>query len=82
MEGAESSMLEATLLSPIQQLQLEEGWIFQQGNGPRQTAKVIREWFVQNNVELSQWPKQSPDKNPTEMVKHERSNSSELFLSK
>lgn len=74
MEGVESSILEATLLSPIQQLQLEEGWIFQQGNGLRPTAKVIREWFVQNNVELSQWLKQSPDMNSTEMVKHERSN--------
>ena len=37
--------------------------IFQQDNAPSHTANVVKEWIQTNNIEVPQWPPQSPDLN-------------------
>jgi transposase len=42
------------------------GWRFQQDNAPTHTARLIRQFFVVNNVPVIDWPANSPDLNPIE----------------
>lgn len=41
-------------------------FIFQQDNDPKHTSKVAKNFFQQNNIEVLEWPPQSPDLNPIE----------------
>ena len=43
---------------------LDGDFVFQQDNDPKHTARVVTEWFGDNNVTKLQWPSQSPDLNP------------------
>ena len=40
--------------------------IFQQDNDPKHTAHMNKQCFVDNEIELMDWPSQSPDLNPIE----------------
>ena len=41
-------------------------FIFQQDNAPAHTAKIVTQFFLNNNINLIQWPGNSPDLNPIE----------------
>lgn len=43
-----------------------DGVIFQQDNAPCHKSATTMRWFRDNNIELLDWPAQSPDLNPIE----------------
>lgn len=42
--------------------------IFMQDNARPHTAKIVKDYFAEKNVELVDWPAQSPDLNPIENI--------------
>ncbi len=56
----------SSLITQSPQLCLHQGFVFQQDNNPKHTAKVIKKWFGDNDIDLLDWPSQSPDLNPIE----------------
>ena len=41
-------------------------FVLQQDNDPKHKCRVATEFFNENNIELLEWPAQSPDLNPIE----------------
>ncbi|GBC12833.2 IS630 family transposase [Rhizophagus irregularis DAOM 181602=DAOM 197198] len=44
----------------------QENFIFQDDNAPIHTARVVKSWEEENEVNSLPWPAQSPDLNPIE----------------
>lgn len=61
-------MLENIMLPSVLQIFPENNFVFQQDNCPIHTARIVSEWFQQNNVEVLQWVPKSADLNPIENV--------------
>lgn len=59
-------ILENEMLPSAQNLFADGPWTFQQDNDPKHTAINTRNWFINHQVPLSEWPAQSPDLNPIE----------------
>ena len=55
------------ILQSLEYYGLERGDIvFQQDNDPKHTSCAARQWFKTNEIEIPDWPAQSPDLNPIE----------------
>lgn len=63
-----TSMLEEVLQPSIEKLfgMNTDGVLFQQDNAPCHTSAASLAWFREANVEILEWPPQSPDLNPIE----------------
>ncbi len=59
-------ILSRNVKDSAKQMGLSRGFIFQQDNDPKHTAKIVKKWFGDNRVTLMDWPAQSPDLNPIE----------------
>jgi len=55
-----------TQMLPFAKDKMPRGWIFQQNNDPKHTAKTVKDFFKTKKVRLLEWPSQSPDLNPIE----------------
>ena len=56
--------LQENLMSSVERFELPSDNIFQQDNDPKHTAKSMKKWLSENNVNVLQRPNQSLDLNP------------------
>lgn len=62
-----TTILEGHLL-PTTQVLFPDGFVLQQDNDPKHTAKHTKAWFRDENVTVLDWPSSSPDLNPIENI--------------
>ena len=60
-------ILDDSVLPTLWQQFGEGPYLFQHDNAPVHKARINQKWFVENGVEVLDWPAQNPDLNP---IKH------------
>lgn len=58
-------ILQNTML-PFAEEEMPLIWRFQQDNDPKHASRLVKNWFLEANVDVLEWPSQSPDLNPIE----------------
>ncbi|KAK3531126.1 hypothetical protein QTP70_012493 [Hemibagrus guttatus] len=59
-------ILNNNIRQSAEKLGLGHQWTFQHNNDPKHTAKVVKKWLADKNINVLQWPSQNPDLNPIE----------------
>ncbi|KAK3554787.1 hypothetical protein QTP70_033480, partial [Hemibagrus guttatus] len=59
-------ILNNNIRQSAEKLGLGHQWTFQHDDDPKHTAKVVKKWLADKNINVLQWPSQSPDLNPIE----------------
>ena len=49
---------EENIKQSAEKLHLGEHWTYQQDNYPKHTAKSVKKWFWDNDVDVLEWPSQ------------------------
>lgn len=62
------SILQENVGPSVRTLKLGRQWVFQQDNDPKHTSKSTKAWMTTKKYRLLEWPSQSPDLNPIEML--------------
>ena len=58
-------ILDQALAESLEKVDLEEEeFYFQQDNDPKYTSVYATDWFIDQDINLLDWPSQSPDLNP------------------
>ena len=73
IEGTMNSALYQRILQEnvrlsVRELKLKRSWVMQQDNDPKHTSKSTSEWLKNKKFKVLEWPSQSPDLNPIEML--------------
>uniref|UniRef100_A0A3B3DJG5 Transposase n=1 Tax=Oryzias melastigma TaxID=30732 RepID=A0A3B3DJG5_ORYME len=61
-------VLKENVRPSVHQLKLKRSWVLQQDNDPKHTSKSTSEWLKKSKMKTLEWPSQSPDLNPIEML--------------
>lgn len=54
------------VMLPYAEWEMPLKFTYQHDNDPKHTAKIVKQWFRENNMSVLTWPGQSPDLNPIE----------------
>ena len=64
-------ILKENVRPSVQDLKLKRTWVMQQDNDPKHTSKSTSEWLKKPKMKVLEWPSQSLDLNPIEMLWHD-----------
>ncbi len=66
--GRLAIILQENVRPSVRELKLKRSWVMQQDNDPKHTSKSTSEWLKNKKFKVLEWPSQSPDLNPIEML--------------